>query len=122
MRICPWCGVANNPENERCHFCNMQLLDEDGNRVTKKRDLPSFVAGQLIAVTSDGDRKAVENAIIEDVEAVTDAQKKTEQKEAKVLTSAEKKDILVHGIFAGRERRPLFNEAVRGMVGHGGLD
>ena len=121
MRICPWCGVANNPENERCHFCNMQLLDEDGNRVTKKRDLPSFVAGKLIAVTSDGDRQAVENAIIEDVEAVTDAQKKAEQKEAGVLTSTEKKDILEQGIFAGRERRPLFNEAVRGMVRRGGL-
>lgn len=116
VRICPWCGVANNPENERCHFCGMQLLDEDGNRVTKKRDLPSFVAGQLIAVTSDGDRQAVEDAIISDVEEAQDAQKKEHEKEARVLTSTEKKDILLQGIFAGRERRPLFNEAVRGMI------
>ena len=116
MRICPWCGVANNPENERCHFCGMQLLDEDGNRVTKKRELPSFVEGRLIAVTSDGDRQAVEDAIIHDVDASTDAQKTDKKKEATVLTKGEKKDILLQGIFAGRERRPLFNEAIRGMV------
>jgi len=116
MRICPWCGVANNPENERCHFCGMQLLDEDGNRVTKKRELPSFVEGRLIAVTSDGDRQAVEDAIIHDVDAATDAQKTDKKNEATILTKGEKKDILLQGIFAGRERRPLFNEAIRGMV------
>ena len=60
----------------------MQLLDDDGNKITKKRELPSFVDGRLVAVTRDGDRE-IEAEITADINKAIESQKKSAQTEAK---------------------------------------
>ena len=76
----PWCGVANgNPENERhTSFCNMQLTRRRRETAFKKTKTIYHVCGGSIDCSNQAMEtgKPVENAIIEDVEAVTDAQKK----------------------------------------------
>lgn len=125
MRICPNCGVANSTENAECHFCGWSLYDSSGRPIgANKRHLPTIVDGNLIAITSDGmaetvyskrgtkEVKEVENVVLGSGGQLLQNSNSVAKDEIP-LTTIDKRAILRRGLFDGK--RPLFEEAVRGM-------
>jgi hypothetical protein len=89
---------------------------------SNRRHLPAIIDGNLIAVTSDGMAEALYSkrggangssiARQTGVESV-DGKQMPEASGATILTTIDKRAILRRGLFDGK--RPLFEEAVRGM-------
>jgi superfamily II DNA or RNA helicase len=123
MRICGRCGVANAYTNTTCHFCGATIgCEDDGNceGMRNRRHLPAIIDGNLIAITSDGMAEALysKRGEAHGSSANLQANGKHNQIENKQgqsahLTTIDKRAILRRGLFDGK--RPLFEEAVRGM-------
>lgn len=115
MISCPWCGTYNATSNLVCHFCNRPLVGDEAEEARKDnaRHLPAMVDGELIAVTSDGMAREVNNRADEAMEDSREEKSKEAARIIPVLTRAERSGILRGELFA--RNRPNFEEAIRGL-------
>ena len=113
MRICPRCGVANATANLTCHMCGLDFSSPEAHGL-RERHLPTMIDGNLVAVTSDGMARRVDEMIDK---ARRDAEvdvldKKTEPVR---LSKEDRTEYLAGGLFAGVMKRKAFNEALEGF-------
>jgi superfamily II DNA or RNA helicase len=117
MQKCPYCGVMNAIQNTECHFCGKSMIDEEADEKRKEtgRKIPTMIDGEMVALTEDGIERV--EAIAEEVkEANKQEEAKTEIEEARILTAAEKADIISkRGLFSGR-KKGMFGEAIRDFM------
>lgn len=118
MRICPFCGVANAITNIECHFCGAEIIIDGEMVKASSRHFPAMVDGELIAVQSDGQAeslKARANRINAESKERMELVEKEKEIVPVILTNDIRSSILRTGLFSGVERRPLFNDAIKGL-------
>ena len=113
MKICPRCGVANATANLTCHMCGLDFSSPEAHEA-RRRELPTVIDGNLVAVTSDGMARRVDEMIDE---AKRDAEVDVLDKKAEPvrLSKDERTEYLAGGLFAGNLRRKSFQEALEGF-------
>lgn len=109
MKICPRCGVANAYENLTCHMCGLDFSSPEAHEA-RRRELPTVIDGNFVAVTSDGMARRVSEMINE---AKQSAEEQLDKKAEPVrLSKNERAEYLAGGLFAGSMKRKAFNEAL----------
>jgi len=112
MKICPRCGVANAATNDQCHMCGLDFSSDEAHEA-RRRELPTVIDGNLVAVTSDGMARRVSEMIDE---ARSGAEEVLDKKSEPVrLSKDERTEYLAGGLFAGVMKRKAFNEALEGF-------
>lgn len=112
MKICPRCGVANAVDNLNCHMCGLDFQSDEAHEA-RRRELPTVIDGNLVAVTSDGMARRVSEMIDEAKQSADDALNGVDKKTEPVrLSKSERAEYLAGGLFAGTMKRKAFNEAL----------
>jgi superfamily II DNA or RNA helicase len=103
MRKCPHCGVMNNKQNIKCHFCGLLLSDKS----EFKDRIPAMVDGNLISVTRDEIPELKKRSKI----VIEKQKEKDEEKESCIeLTDIEKTSILRKNLF--KNKRKILSETI----------
>jgi DNA repair protein RadD len=111
MKICPRCGVANAVGNLTCHMCGLDFSSDEAHEA-RRRELPTVIDGNLVAVTSDGMARRVSEMIDEAKQSTEETLDK--KAEPVRLSKNERAEYLAGGLFAGTMKRKAFNEALEG--------
>lgn len=109
MKICPRCGVANASDNLTCHMCGLDFQSDEAHE-SRRRELPTVIDGNLVAVTSDGMARRVSEMIDEAKQSADEVLDK--KAEPVRLSKNERTEYLAGGLFAGTMKRKAFNEAL----------
>lgn len=132
---CHWCGADLTEDGKKdgtCRRCRnwkhgecttplffdeMWLLEEGCEGFQKKgRSLPAMIDGELVAITTDGEKHRLKERVREKKETIVTAREQEEEERMKLekIDGVEKRKILKEGLFTDSGRRSLFLEALEG--------
>ena len=114
MRICPRCGVANATANLTCHMCGLDFSSPEAHGL-RERHLPTMIDGNLVAVTSDGMARRVDEMIDEARRSSSEEEALDKKAEPVRLSKDERTEYLAGGLFAGQQGRKMFQDALKGF-------
>jgi hypothetical protein len=128
---CHWCGADLTEEGKlpgtcrRCRnwkkgscvaelFFDEKWLSEEGCEGFQKRgrSLPAMIDGELVAITTDGEKHRLKERTRERKEEIVTAMEMEEKKKLETIDIVEKRKIIKEGLFSDSTQRSFFNDAL----------
>ena len=94
-------------------MCGLEFESEEAHGL-RERHLPTMIDGNLVAVTSDGMARRVDE-MIREARSSSEVEALDKKAEPVRLSKDERTEYLAGGLFAGNLRRKSFQEALEGF-------